>query len=157
MAKNLVDQLRAKLPAELKDHLGEMRLAGLLNSKVIVKCTPQYTMEIRGCLADILKEGAIKVNDVVPYVVAERPAHQRIRLQKMGRMLEAARVKARDLMGVKIDMEARTCSIYAHVDGEERPVIIAEVLEHGDIKGYEENCVKHLQCPCAEILSAASR
>jgi hypothetical protein len=158
MATRLVELMRSKLPNELKDHFKEVQLRGIMNYKVQVKCAPEFTREIRGCLADILKANDdLKVNGVQPYVIAERPLQERLRLQKFGRLVEVVKGMAKDLVGTTIQMDARSCSIYVQVEGADRPHLVAEILQAGQPNIHEENCTKCLKCEKSALLDGIQR
>jgi hypothetical protein len=156
-AGRLVAELRGHLPEELRGHFGEMQLRNMFNHKIQVSCTPKFTREIRGCLAEILQKGDIKVNDAILRVTAERPVKEQVRFQKFGRLMDAVKQLLKDKPDLKLEMEIPTCTVYIHKAMEERAVMVAEVSRDNETKVDEKVCESYLGITKEDLLTAASR
>ncbi|CAK0855031.1 unnamed protein product, partial [Prorocentrum cordatum] len=132
-ATRFVDRLRQELPPDLQGYLREFKLAGIFRFEIRVRTTPQYTLQLKGCISDILKTGNYKVNYITPYVVAQTPMEVRRQYHKFGNITEANEKAVTKKDGKDMAIEWSAFSCYVKVPTEERPFLIGEVTDRGDL------------------------
>lgn len=132
-AKRIVDMLTDKLPEDIRPAVGDLMLRGMSNYTIRVKVEGAKAQEIRGCWNDILKADNITINDVVPYVIAERSPAVQQKFNKLGQLLESARRAAAQVEdNITITAEWTTMTVYAEEAGDERPMWVADLNPQGD-------------------------
>ena len=63
-AQSMVKDLKQRLLEDLREHIKEPNLRGMMSHAVRVDTTPTKTLEIRGCLQDIIRNDDINVNGI---------------------------------------------------------------------------------------------
>ena len=149
--------MKSHLPDDLKEHLGDVVLSGMLNYKIRVKTTPDKNQDVRMCLNDVVKEKGLKINRVVPYIVSEKPLHVQAQYRLLGQIIECTKLAVaklgEDNGRFEIVPEFSTLSCYIQHAEMERPLLIGEVTNQGDKVLNERNIAQHLKMEKAEFLA----
>ena len=157
-AQSMVKDLKQRLPEDLKEHIKEPNLRGMMSHAVRVDTAPTKTLEIRGCLQDIIRNDDVKVNGIQPFVVAERPMKVQQRYRRLGQPMEAIKGTAEKLGGgfeAAPDWQSFAC--YLTVPSDERPRLIGEMDEDCVIKLNGRDVTMFLKMEAPSLLAMAMK
>eukprot|EP00973_Karenia_brevis_P035706 4927027-Karenia_brevis.AAC.1 len=84
---------------------------------------------------EVIETQSLKINDVLPKVVAQKPPYLEEKFKRFGRMVGACQKIVAEKPQLKIDRtEFSQCALFLEVEGQDRPKFIFEIDRNGEVQ-----------------------